>query len=137
MVAQPSDSMAIELPSAAPSAPESVPESASESAPNVLHSIQAQIQSLPPERQREVLDFIEFLAQKNQTPEPKKTIWENIDDLMAEVPNEEWEQPPQQTIWEKIRERAARIPDEEWEGMPTDGSYQHDHYLYGMPKQEL
>jgi hypothetical protein len=31
----------------------------------------------------------------------------------------------------------AKLPDEVWENMPTDGSYQHDHYLYGTPKREL
>jgi hypothetical protein len=93
MVAQPSDSAAI--------------------APELLQTIQTKVRSLPPERQQQVLDFVEFLAQKTQS------------------------QPPQKTIWEKIRERMAEVPDEEWENVPTDGSYQHDHYLYGTPKREL
>jgi Protein of unknown function (DUF2281) len=116
MVAQPPDSMAIELPSTAaiaPNAVENVPESAPEGTPNVLHLIQSQIQALPLERQQEVLDFVEFLVQRNQPPEPEKTIWEDIDDLMAQVPDEALEQ------------------------VPTDGSYQHDHYLYGSPKRAL
>jgi hypothetical protein len=83
------------------------------SQPTTLEMIQTHLPRLAPEQQQQVLDFVEFLAQKN-------------------LP-----QPPQKTIWEKIRERMARIPPEEWENMPTDGSYQHDHYLYGTPKREL
>jgi hypothetical protein len=81
--------------------------------PTLLEAIQAKVPMLPPDRQQEVLDFVEFLAQKNQPQPPQKTIWEKIDECMAEV------------------------PDEEWEKVPTDGSYQHDRYLYGTPKREL
>lgn len=38
-------------------------------------------------------------------------------------------------IWERIRELGAQIPEEELAKMPTDGSEQHDHYLYGSPKK--
>ena len=100
MVAQPSAS--------------SIPEvSAEVEAGSSIEQILAKLEQLPPERQQQVLDFVEFLAQKN-------------------LP-----QPPQKTLWEKLREHMAKIPDEEWENMPTDGSYQHDHYLYGTPKREL
>jgi hypothetical protein len=71
--------------------------------------VNAHVRLLPEEEQQEVLEFVYTLAQKTL--------------------------PPQKSIWEKIRERAARIPDEEWENMPTDGSIQHDHYLYGTPKR--
>jgi Protein of unknown function (DUF2281) len=81
--------------------------------PTLIEGIQAKVQALPPERQQQVLDFVEFLAQKDAP------------------------QPPQETIWEKIRGHMAEVPDEEWEKVPTDGSYQHDHYLYGTPKKEL
>jgi Protein of unknown function (DUF2281) len=93
MIAQPSDSI-----------PTSTP---------LIEAIQAEIQALPPDRQQQVLDFVEFLAKKSQS------------------------QSSQKTIWQKMRERAARIPPQEWESMPIDGSYQHDHYLYGTPKREL
>lgn len=83
------------------------------SQPTTLEAIQTHLHRLPPEQQQYVLDFVEFLAQKHQPPEDKQTIWQKIDELMAEVPDEEWEQ------------------------VPTDGSYQHDHYLYGTPKREL
>ncbi len=38
-------------------------------------------------------------------------------------------------IWEVIAEISSEIPDEEWEKLPSDGSVNHDHYLYGAPKK--
>ena len=71
--------------------------------------INAHVRLLPEEEQQEVLEFVYTLAQKTLLP--------------------------QKSIWEKIRERADRLPVEAWENMPTDGSIQHDHYLYGIPKR--
>jgi len=34
-----------------------------------------------------------------------------------------------------IAEISSEIPDEEWEKLPSDGSVNHDHYLYGAPKK--
>jgi hypothetical protein len=85
----------------------------STAASSLLEVIQNKVPMLAPDQQQQVLDFVEFLAQKNQTPAPKQSIWDMIDEHMS------------------------RLPDEVWENMPTDGSYQHDHYLYGAPKREL
>ena len=38
-------------------------------------------------------------------------------------------------IWEVITEISSEIPIEEWEKLPSDGSVNHDHYLYGAPKK--
>ena len=38
-------------------------------------------------------------------------------------------------IWEVIDEIIAGIPPEEFDKLPTDGSVNHDHYLYGWPKK--
>lgn len=38
-------------------------------------------------------------------------------------------------LWEMIAEIARRVPDEEWAKIPSDASYQLDHYLYGAPKK--
>ena len=38
-------------------------------------------------------------------------------------------------IWEVIAEIRSEIADEEWEKLPTDGSVNHDHYLYGALKK--
>lgn len=81
--------------------------------PHLLETIQSTVQTLPIDRQQQVLDFIEFLAQQNSP------------------------QPPQQTIWEKIDAAMAKLPDEVWEKVPIDGAEQLDHYLYGTPKRDL
>ena len=39
-------------------------------------------------------------------------------------------------IWEIIEEIADSAPPGTWDDVPTDGSVNHDHYLYGAPKQE-
>jgi Arc/MetJ-type ribon-helix-helix transcriptional regulator len=38
-------------------------------------------------------------------------------------------------IWEEILELTADVPDEEWDKLPTDLAEQHDHYIYGTPKR--
>ena len=38
-------------------------------------------------------------------------------------------------IWEEILELTADVPDEEWDKLPVDGAEQHDHYIYGTPKR--
>lgn len=38
-------------------------------------------------------------------------------------------------IWERIQDMTADVPDEEWDKLPTDLAEQHDHYLYGTPKR--
>lgn len=38
-------------------------------------------------------------------------------------------------IWEHFEEASLAIPDEELDRLPTDGSYQHNHYIYGTPKR--
>lgn len=41
----------------------------------------------------------------------------------------------QKPLWEVIADIARRVPDEEWAKIPSDASYQLDHYLYGAPKK--
>ncbi len=38
-------------------------------------------------------------------------------------------------IWEIAKEISESVPFEEWEKLPSDGSINHDHYLYGAPKK--
>lgn len=40
-----------------------------------------------------------------------------------------------QTLGEKIKEITADVSEEVWEKIPSDGSQQHDHYIYGTPKK--
>lgn len=38
-------------------------------------------------------------------------------------------------IWEQIQEIAADVPEDAWDALPADLSAQHDHYIYGTPKR--
>ena len=67
------------------------------------------LRALPLGQQREVLNFVEQLEQQ-AAQQPK-------------------------TIWQEIREIVADVPDEVWEQIPRDGSENLDHYLYGAPKK--
>ncbi len=40
-----------------------------------------------------------------------------------------------QTLGEKIKKITVDVPEEVWERIPSDGSQQHDHYIYGTPKK--
>lgn len=63
------------------------------------------VRSLSPEQQEKVLEFVSSLR------EPKKTIWEKLDD------------------------RLSKVPDEEFAELPADASSNLNHYLYGSPKK--
>jgi Arc/MetJ-type ribon-helix-helix transcriptional regulator len=43
--------------------------------------------------------------------------------------------PAQKPLWEEILELTADVPTEEWDKLPADLSEQHDHYIYGTPKR--
>jgi hypothetical protein len=38
-------------------------------------------------------------------------------------------------IWEIVDEINAGLPADTWENVPTDGSINLDHYLYGAPSR--
>jgi hypothetical protein len=42
---------------------------------------------------------------------------------------------PLSSLLADILELGRQIPPEEWDRVPRDGSYNLDHYLYGMPKK--
>ena len=44
---------------------------------------------------------------------------------------------PPRPIWEMVEELLRDIPQEVQDSLPTDGSEQHDHYIYGTPKRTL
>jgi hypothetical protein len=39
------------------------------------------------------------------------------------------------TLWDDLDEIWAEVPDEELRKLPTDLSAQHDHYIYGLPRK--
>jgi hypothetical protein len=42
---------------------------------------------------------------------------------------------PEKTIWDALDDIWAEVPDEELGKLPRDLAAQHDHYLYGLPKK--
>jgi hypothetical protein len=82
----------------------------------VEQSVIEKLRELPPEKQREVLSFVETLLETKDSG----------DGQAVTVPT---------SIWEEIDKITEGVPEEAWEGVPTDGSEQHDHYLYGAPKK--
>jgi hypothetical protein len=38
-------------------------------------------------------------------------------------------------VWERFREAVQLIPPDELQTLPPDGASEHDHYIYGVPKQ--
>jgi len=74
---------------------------------NVESEIQEKVRALPPEKQQQVLHFIQGLA----------------DGFSRE------------TVWEKLQRHLNQIPDSEFNELPVDGSENLDHYLYGAPKK--
>ena len=76
---------------------------------SIEEAIVERLRALDAEEQKRVLHFVEGI--KRQKSQPAKTLWDAIQDIVKDV------------------------PDEVWERLPTDGSEQHDHYLYGSPKK--
>lgn len=79
--------------------------------------IYERVKVLPPESQREVLSFVDNLKTKSEENTPSaesglKKLWREIDEIVASVPNEAWDD------------------------VPTDGSINVDHYLYGARKRQ-
>ncbi len=63
--------------------------------------------------------------------EDKEAVLGYVESRIARGAEKEGARP----IWEVITEISEEIPIEEWEKLPSDGSVNHDHYLYGAPKR--
>jgi hypothetical protein len=73
------------------------------------------IQDLPDNKQQEVLALVdEMLKEQQEEPRPRENV---------------------RPIWEIIEEISSQAPPGTWDDVPTDGSVNHDHYLYGAPKK--
>ena len=84
-------------------------------AANIEHKIIEKLRGLPKSRQAEVLKYVEELASDEADRE-------NGHDQPA--------------IWDKIETIMRDVPDEVLATIPTDGSINVDHYLYGAPKKQ-
>ena len=84
-------------------------------AANLEDQLIDKVRALPPEKQQEALRLLDTLAtgaSSEGTGVDRRPIWEVIDEI------------------------NAGLPADTWEKVPTDGSINLDHYLYGAPKQQ-
>lgn len=63
-----------------------------------------------------------------------KTKQERVLDFVIDLKDEE--NSSLQNLLQEIEKRGKEIPDEVWEELPSDGSVNHDHYLYGAKKRK-
>ena len=86
-------------------------------AANIEEKVIEKLRVLPEDQQAEVLKFVEDLASLetkagNGNPAGRVAIWDKIEEILRDV------------------------PDEVLASIPTDGSINVDHYLYGGSKKE-
>ena len=84
-------------------------------AANLEDQLIDKVRALPPDKQQEALRLLDTLASGTSsqgTDVARKPIWEVVDEI------------------------NAGLPADTWENVPTDGSINLDHYLYGAPKQQ-
>jgi hypothetical protein len=82
---------------------------------NLEQAILEKIQALPDEKQQEILALVEGMLREEEDKQPRETV---------------------RPIWEIIEEISSQAPPGTWDSVPTDGSVNHDHYLYGAPKKK-
>jgi len=85
-------------------------------AANLEDQLINKVRTLPPNKQQEALRLLDTLASgasSQRTDVDRKPIWEVVDEI------------------------NAGLPADTWENVPTDGSINLDHYLYGAPKKQL
>jgi hypothetical protein len=83
---------------------------------NLEQAILEKVQALPDEKQQEVLALVDGMLREEQERQPSE---------------------PVRPIWEIIEEISSDAPLGTWDSVPSDGSVNHDHYLYGAPKKKL
>jgi len=86
-------------------------------AANVEEQLIDRVRALSPTKQQEALRLLDTLAGEASS-EPNGT---GVD---------------RRPIWEIVEEVNAGLPTDTWDDVPTDGSINLDHYLYGAPKQQ-
>jgi hypothetical protein len=80
---------------------------------NLEQAILEKLQALPDRKQEEVFALVDQML-KEEPPQTRENA---------------------RPIWEIIEEIANDAPPGTWDDVPTDGAVNHDHYLYGAPKQ--
>jgi len=82
---------------------------------NIEDKVIEKLRRLPESQQAEVLKYVEELASDKADRENGNS---------------------QPAIWDKIETIMRDVPDEVLATIPTDGSINVDHYLYGAPKKQ-
>src|SRR5438445_7868721 len=85
-------------------------------AANLEDQLIDKVRALPPNKQQEALRLLDNLAGRAPAAEPNGT---GVD---------------RRPIWEVVDEINTSLPADTWDNVPTDGSINLDHYLYGAPK---
>jgi hypothetical protein len=83
---------------------------------NLERAILEKVQALTYEKQQELLTLVDEMLRE----EPREATRETV-----------------RPIWEIIEEISSQAPPKTWDDVPSDGSVNHDHYLYGAPKKKL
>lgn len=86
-------------------------------AANIEQELIEKVRALPFDKQLEALDYLSALAAK--------------DGVAAEEAGLD-----KRPVWEVIEEMNRLSPPDTWDEVPTDGSINLDHYLYGAPKRQ-
>ena len=84
-------------------------------AANLEEQLIDKVRALPPDKQREALKLLDSLAldaSSEATDADRRSIWEIVDKINADLPSDTWD------------------------NVPTDGSINLDHYLYGATKKQ-
>lgn len=83
---------------------------------NLEQEILEKVQALPDEKQSQVLALVDGMLKEEQEKRPHEGT---------------------RPIWEIIQDISSQAPPGTWDTVPSDGSVNHDHYLYGAPKKKL
>ena len=57
-------------------------------------------------------------------------------DANVQVEEEKTHDSTAKPLWQQLVELGAEVPDEEWAKFPRDFARNFEHYMYGAPKEE-
>ena len=86
-------------------------------AANLEDQLIDKVRSLPPGKQEAALRLLDSLANGPDSESPVTGV-------------------DRKPIWEIVEEVNGALPSDTWDNVPTDGSINLDHYLYGAPKRQ-
>ena len=86
-------------------------------AANLEDQLIDKVRALPPSKQQEALRLLDTLVSEPGS----ESHGTGVD---------------RRPIWEIVEEVNAGLPADTWDSVPSDGSINLDHYLYGAPKQQ-